>query len=100
MALGTGVGAELGVAADTHWLAFVADKLLPPKVVPTVEAVRAVCHRHSKGDSERIQGDDCGADERCSLNCVEAAELRFNETLTRYKYCHLQLRQAPRKLPV
>lgn len=55
MALGTGVGAELGVAADTHWLAFVADKLLPPKVIPTVEAVRAVCHRHSKGDSELQQ---------------------------------------------
>lgn len=47
MALGAGVGAELGVAADAHRLAFVADVLLSAEVLPAVEAVRAVGHRHS-----------------------------------------------------
>lgn len=58
MALGAGVGAELGVAADAHRLAFVADEPLPPEVLPTVETVRAFCHRRSKEDSElqRLQG--------------------------------------------
>lgn len=46
MALGAGVGAELGVAADAHWFAFVADELLPTEVLPTVETVRAVRHDH------------------------------------------------------
>lgn len=52
MALGAGVGAELGVAADAHRLAFVADEPLPPEVLPTVETVRALSHCHSEGDSE------------------------------------------------
>lgn len=39
MALGTGVGAELGVAADAHWLAFMANKPLPSQVLPAVETV-------------------------------------------------------------
>lgn len=39
VALGAGVGAELGVAADAHWFAFMADELLPPEVLPTVETV-------------------------------------------------------------
>lgn len=52
MALGAGVGAELGVAADAHRLAFVADEPLPSEVLPTVETVRAVRHRHSEGDSQ------------------------------------------------
>lgn len=39
MALGTGVGAELGVAADAHSLAFITDKPLPPEVLPAVKAV-------------------------------------------------------------
>lgn len=38
MTLGTGVGTELGVAADTHRPALTADKPLPPEVFPTVEA--------------------------------------------------------------
>lgn len=42
VALGTGVGAELGVAADAHRLAFVANKLLPSQVLPAVETVGAV----------------------------------------------------------
>ena len=54
MALGTVVGTELGVAADAHRLALAADEPLPPKVLPTVETVRALCHRHSKGDT-RLQ---------------------------------------------
>lgn len=49
MALGAGVGAELGVAADAHGPSFVADKLLPPEVLSAVETVRAVRHRHDKG---------------------------------------------------
>lgn len=39
MTLSTGVGAELCVAADAHWFAFIADKLFSGKVLPTVEAV-------------------------------------------------------------
>ena len=49
MALGTGVGAELGVTADADGPAFVADEPLPPEVLPTVETVRALRHRHSEG---------------------------------------------------
>lgn len=45
MALGAGVGAELGVAADAHRFAFMADELLPSEVLPTVETVGAVGHR-------------------------------------------------------
>lgn len=52
MTLGAVVGAELGVAADAHRLAFVADEPLSPEVLPTVETVWAVGHRHSEGDSE------------------------------------------------
>lgn len=52
MTLGAGVGAELGVAADAHRLALVSDEPLSPEVLPTVETVRAVGHRHSEGDSE------------------------------------------------
>lgn len=56
VALGTGVGAELGVAADAHWFAFMADKLLPSEVLPTVETVRAVCHRRcERKTGETIQ---------------------------------------------
>lgn len=49
MALGTGVGAELGVAADAHRLAFVPDEPLPPEVLAAVETVRAVGHFYSEG---------------------------------------------------
>lgn len=49
MALGAGVGAELGVAADAHWPAFVADEPLPPEVLTAVETLRALSHRHSEG---------------------------------------------------
>lgn len=52
MALGAGIGAELGVAADAHRPAFVADKPLPRKILPTVETVRALCHRHSERDPQ------------------------------------------------
>ena len=52
--------------------------------------------------SYRVEDGDCGGDERCSLTGVEAAVLRFNETLTRYKllYCTavcacVKLRTAP-----
>lgn len=44
MALGTGVGAELCVAAYAHRLSLAADKFLPPEVLTTVEAVGAL-HR-------------------------------------------------------
>jgi len=49
MALGAGVGAELGVAAHAHRPAFVTDEPLPPEVVSAVETLRAVRHRHSGG---------------------------------------------------
>ena len=39
MALGAGVGAELGVAANAHRLALVTDEPLPPEVLATVETV-------------------------------------------------------------
>lgn len=39
MALGAGVGAELGVAADTNRPAFVAYEPLAPEVLPTVKAM-------------------------------------------------------------
>lgn len=39
VALGAGVGAELGVAADTHRPAFATYEPLPPKVFTTVETV-------------------------------------------------------------
>lgn len=39
MALSAGVGAELGVAADTHRPAFITDKPLSPEVLPTVKAM-------------------------------------------------------------
>lgn len=42
MALCTVVGTELGVAADAHRPALAADKPFTPKVLPTVETVRAV----------------------------------------------------------
>lgn len=48
MALGAGVGAELGVAADAHRLAFIADVPLSPEVFPAVKAVCTVGHRHSR----------------------------------------------------
>lgn len=73
MALGAGVGAELGVAADAHRLAFVADEPLPPEVLPTVETVRAVCHRHSSGDSELQRIDK---EQRKSSNPAEETYLK------------------------
>lgn len=39
MALGAGVGTELGVAADTHRPALAADEPFTPEVLPTVETV-------------------------------------------------------------
>lgn len=39
MALGAGVGAELGVAADTNRPAFIAYEPLSPEVLPTVKAM-------------------------------------------------------------
>lgn len=52
MALGTGVGAELGVAANAHRLALVTDKPLPTQVFPAVEAVGGVCHLGSGGQGD------------------------------------------------
>lgn len=55
MALGAGVGAELGVAADAHRLALVTDKLPPTQVLSAVEAVGGLCHLGSGGQGDTWQ---------------------------------------------
>lgn len=76
MALGAGVGAELGVAAHAHRPAFVTDEPLPPEVVSAVETLRAVRHRHSGGIQSGGRGDGCGAGGTCAE--AAAAAVGFN----------------------
>lgn len=79
-ALGAGVGAELGVAADAHRFPLAADESLPTEVIATVEAVRAGGHLYIKVQLNRDRSEAC--DERvspraslCSLSvCLPAAD--------------------------
>ena len=60
VALGAGVGAELGVAADAHGPTLAADEPLPPEVFPTVVTVGALCHGCTEGDSHLQQAEGGG----------------------------------------
>lgn len=93
MALGAGVGTELGVAANAHRLALVTDKSPPTQVLPAVEAVGGVCHLGSGGQDDTP--GNLAEQEGDKLNfmacCCSHAEYRSSSLLCRGgtdKYVH------------
>lgn len=79
MALGAGVGAELGVAADAHGPALAAHEPLPPEVFATVEAVRAVGHRCTEGGSHTYSEQGGGGEIETGADSIAAANSNIED---------------------